>query len=294
MQTITMLALAAIATTAVPSTAYYLSMPSDDPHSDTLRGYGFIPINPPSTLISVGSLYYVDSKVRSFTAICHAEKSDLDIFTKTSPSWEMQQSLARSGRLATGVDIDLGWLIKTGVDKNYVVKVQSSLTDVLLEEMPLGPSRLIFAKLMEQSQCNQVAMQYIHAGGYVCQGQKILRATAEYKLDRDAQSKLAAKATAAPGEIKEIVKLAVESQAEQTVIDKEGRLFAGKALNYGVSMNPLCLAPTNARFERVLPRTALGRFTNFVLFNVIEPMLPERRDGSKAAQDVAAATMSGI
>jgi hypothetical protein len=49
MQTMTMLALAATVTTAaVPSAAYYWTRPGDDPLGDTLRGYGFVPINPPS------------------------------------------------------------------------------------------------------------------------------------------------------------------------------------------------------------------------------------------------------
>ena len=202
MQTITMLVLAATVTTAVRSTAYYLTKSSDDPHGDVLRSYGYIPIKLPSMLMSVGSLYYVDPKVKDFWAICHAEKSDL-VEVKSSRSVDIQQSLARSGRLATGINIDLGWLIGTSVDKDFVVNVQSSLTDVMLEEMPLGHNWQIFTKLMKQPQCNQVAKQYIHAGGYVCQGQKILRATAEYKLDRDAQSKLTTKATAVAGDIKE-------------------------------------------------------------------------------------------
>jgi hypothetical protein len=127
-------------------------------------------------------------------------------------------------------------------------------------------------------------LQFIHAGGYVCQGQKILRATAEFKLDRDAQSKLGANATATSGDVKEIVKLAVESQSDQAVVDKEGRLLAGRALQYGVSMTPICLAPPNSRFERVLPHTALGRITNFVLFNIVEPILPAKPDHFEVAQ----------
>jgi hypothetical protein len=39
-------------------------------------------------------------------------------------------------------------------------------------------------------------------------------------------------------------------------------------------MNPNCLAPSAARFQRVLPHTALGRVTNFILFNIVEPILP--------------------
>jgi hypothetical protein len=283
MRKMTMLALGA-AVLAVPSAAYYITTPSNDPLGDTLRGYGFVPINPPSNLMTVGSLYYVDSKVRDFTTICTAEKSDLEEAVVSSRSLEMQESLERNGQLATGVKIDVGWLLKGSVDENYVVKVHSSLTDVVLDEIPLGTNWLIFAKLMEKPQCNQIAMQYLRAGGYVCQGQKILRATAEFKLDRDAQSKLGAHATATPGDVKDIVKLAVETQSDQAVVDKEGRLFAGKALEYGVSMTPICLAPPNSRFERVLPRTALGQFTNFVLFNILEPILPARPDHLEVAQ----------
>ena len=285
MRTMTMLALAATVTaTAVPAAAYYLTRPGDDPLGDTLRQYGFVPINPPSNLMNVGSLYYVDSAVKDFKAICHAEKADLDGAVVSSRSWEMEESLERKGRFATGVQVDVGWLLNGGVDKDYVVKVHSSLTDVVLEEIPLGPNWSIFAKLMEKPQCSQVAMQYIHAGGYVCQGQKILQATAEFKLDRDAQSKLATRTRATADNIKDIVKLAVESQSDQSVVDKEGRLFAGTALKYGVSMNPICLAPPNGRFQRVLPRTALGRVTNFVLYNVVEPILPARPDRLELAQ----------
>ena len=278
-----MLALSA-AVLAVPPAAYYVTTPSNDPLGDTLRGYGFVPINPPSNLMTVGSLYYVESKVRDFTTICTAEKSELEQAVVSSRSLEMQESLERNGQLATGVKIDVGWLLKGSVDKNYVVKVHSSLTDVVLDEIPLGTNWLIFAKLMEKPQCNQIAMQYLRAGGYVCQGQKILRATAELKLDRDAQSKLGANATATPGDVKDIVKLAVETQSDQAVVDKEGRLFAGKALEYGVSMTPICLAPPNSRFERVLPRTVLGQFANFVLFNILEPILPARPDHLEVAQ----------
>jgi hypothetical protein len=286
MRTMTMLALAAtVTTTTVPAAAYYWTMPGDDPLGDTLRRYGFVPINPPSNLMNVGSLYYVDSKVKDFKAICNAEQDDLRDSVVSSRSWEMQQSLERNGRFATGVNVDVGWLVNGGLDKNYVVKVHSSLTDVLLEEIPLGSNWLIFAKLMKKPQCSQVALRYIHAGGYVCQGQKILHATAEFKLDRDAQSKLAAGSKATADNVRDIVKLAVESQSEQAVVEKDGRLFAGTALEYGVSMNPICLAPPDGRFQRVLPQTAWGRVANFVLFNIVEPILPAKPDPLKVAQD---------
>lgn len=289
MRKMTRLALVAtVMTVAVPAAVYYFSIPNDDTLGDILRQYGFVPINPPSNLMNVGSLYYVDSEVKDFKAICHADKSDLDGSVVSSRSWDMQENLERKGGLATGVKIDVGWLLNDSVDKNYVVNVHASLTDIVLEEIPLGANWSIFAKLMEKPECSQVAMRYIQAGGYVCQGQKILQATSEFKLDRDAQSKLAANAKATADNIKDIVKLAVESQSDQTVVDKEGRLFAGTALKYGVSMNPVCLAPPTGRFQRVLPHTALGRVTNFVLFNIVEPILPAKPDRLEVAQGTPA------
>jgi hypothetical protein len=67
------------AVVAVPAAAYYLSSGDEDPLSNTLRGYGFVPIKPPSNLMKVGSLYYVDAAVRDFKAICHPARSDLTV-----------------------------------------------------------------------------------------------------------------------------------------------------------------------------------------------------------------------
>ncbi len=283
-----MLALAAIVV-AIPLAAHSVQAPSRDQLGDTLREFGFIPKNPPTTLMTVGSLYYVDSEAKHFVPICIADEDDVKESLRSSPSVELQQSLERKGQLATGISIDVGWLLKGSANNNYVVKVNYSLTDVRVEEIPLGANWQIFGKLMDQPQCSKMAMQYIHAGGYVCQVTSILRATAEFKLDRDAQSKLETSLNATVNDVKDIMKRAVESQGNQDVVDKEGRLLAGKALQYGAALTPLCLAPTNSRFSRVVPSTAMGRFWNYVLFNILEPILPARTDRSDVEQGHAGA-----
>jgi len=285
-----MLALAMVTmAVAIPAVAHFIAKPANDPLGDTLRGYGFVPINPPSNLMSVGSLYYVDAAVKDFKAICHPTKADLDGVVVTSRSWEMEENLERDGRYAADMKIDIGSSFGGGLDQSYAQKVHVSLTAIVLEEIPLGTNWMIFAKLMEKPECSEVAKQYIRAGGYVCQGQKILQATAEYKLDRDTQSKIATNAKAAD-DLRALVKHAVETQGDQSVVERDGRLFAGAALNYGVSMNPVCLAPPDGRFERVLPQTRLGRVINFVLFNVIEPILPTKGGRSEVAQNSGGAT----
>ena len=66
----TMLSLAAVAAAiGVPAVVYYEEMPPSDPLAGELRTYGFIPINPPSTLVEVGSLYYVSEDASDFREI---------------------------------------------------------------------------------------------------------------------------------------------------------------------------------------------------------------------------------
>src|SRR5258708_17024675 len=175
-----------------------------------LGEYGFAPISPPSNLMNVGSLYYVDSQVKDFRAICNAEKDDLKDSVVSSRSWELQRNRERNGRLATGVKVDVGWLLNGGVDKNYVMKVHSALTDIILDESPLGSNWVIFAKLMEKPQCSQVAMRYIRAGGYVCRGQKILHPTAQFQVDRHPPSKRGAHSTAPAHHNNEIAEIGCE------------------------------------------------------------------------------------
>lgn len=290
MRRMIMLALAFSATAvAVPAAAHFWPRSGDDPLGETLYGYGLVPITPPSNLMNVGSLYYVDAAVKEFRAICHAEQADVEDAVTASRSWEIEQQLKRKGRFATNVKIDFGGQIGGDVDNNYVQTVHFSLTDIVIEEIPLGPNWLIFAKLMEKPECNKVAMQYIHAGGYVCQGQKVLQATAEFKLDVDTRNKLVTNAKATDDEIKDIVKAAIETQSEQSVVDRAGRLFAGAALKYGVSMTPICLAPPNGRFQRILPSSTFGRVVNFVLFSILEPLLPPKDDQPKVAEVAHAA-----
>ena len=54
-------------TVAVPAFAYWVQLPASDLLADKLRSYGFYAINPPSTLVDVGSLYYVSEDGRQYT-----------------------------------------------------------------------------------------------------------------------------------------------------------------------------------------------------------------------------------
>jgi hypothetical protein len=274
-----------LATVVIPAAAYSLMRPGDeDPMADTLREFGFVRVPLPSNLMNLGSLYYVDAGLKDFKTTCHARAADLGEDVIMSRSGDIEKNLERKGALASDVTVDFGSLVKGGFGNDYVHRVHFSLTDVVVEELPLDSSLTIYSKLMNEPACSDVALRYIDDAprGYVCQVQKTLRATAEFKLDRDVQNKLEthAKVTEITGKIKQ----AIETQTNVSVVERDGRLFSGTALTYGVSMTPTCMAPSTALFSRTLPQSRLERVVNFVEFDVVEPLWSVHADQSRTAQ----------
>ncbi len=279
----------AIAVVAIPAAAYYLRPPSNDPLADRLRGYGFFPVEPPNTLMDVGGLYYVSADTSEFTPICQAEKADLETTVSKSRSVKIEEDLAQDGGLTAKITLKFGALVDGSSDNSYVQKVHFSLTDVVLQEIPLGSDSLIYAKLMAKPECNSVAAHLVATDGYVCQGQRILRATAEYKFDRDSVMKLGGHADSASGKADDAQPIAVDTQSNQKLVERQGRMLSGSALDYGVVFTPTCLAPEHARFARVLPTTRFGRAMNYMLYHVVEPLLPATNDEVDVAQNAPGA-----
>lgn len=264
-----------VAAVAVPAVAHYVMQPNeDDELGATLRRFGFLPLPLPTEHMRVGSLYYVDSSVRHFRAICRADEADLRDSLEISRAGGVKETALRNGRFNTNVKVEAGSQVNGDLKNNYEQTVQFSLTDVFVEEVALDRNWEIFRKLMSKASCNNAVMEVIHTGGYVCQGQRMLKATAEFKTDFEIQGGIGTK-TKAAADIND-VKLAIETQSDQSVVEKQGRLYAGSALKYAVAMNPICMAPPTGRFTRILPESVFGRIKNYLLFRVIEPIWPSR------------------
>jgi hypothetical protein len=279
---------AAVGTVVVPALGYSLMTPSDeDPMGQTLREIGFVRVPLPSNLMNVGSLYYVDAGLTDFKTACHAASIDLGDNVIVSRSGDIERILERKGGLKTDVAVDFGVLFGATFDDNYVHRVHLSLTDVVVEELPLDRGEDVAVKLMKEPRCDNIAMRFINDAprGYVCQVQKTLKATAEIKLDRDVRDELetSAKVPDVNGKIKE----AIETQTNLSVVERDGRFFTGAALTYGVSMSPTCLAPGTALFQRTLPRNRFDRLVNFVKFDMVEPLWPVHADETKTAEEKA-------
>lgn len=276
--------LVAAAAVGVPALYHYWTQPAEDQLTIVLRDFGFWKNHPPTDNMTVGSIYYVDPEVRFFSVICRADKNDLIGAMTEARSGNVTEDQLRKGRFASDIKVDLGALASGKLGHGYEQKVHYSLSDVFIEEIALGDNRLIFAKVMSKPECQAAVTDVILQGGYVCQGQKVLRATAEYKVDVDRNGGIGADVKINAAELKDAVKQAIETQSDQSVVERSGRLFSGRALKYGVAMNPTCVAPPHGRFARVLPRSKFARLKNFVLFSIVEPLLPAKGDEIETAE----------
>jgi len=276
MRKLAILALSGVLVTSAASAAlyYYTRDTADHQLTDTLRSFGYLPINPPSNLMNLGSLYYVDSEVKFFKTICTADEQDLSGAVIKSPSTKTLADELDSGNFSVGLKLGLGTVGSGGgkLADNFVRKVHYSLTEVELYEIPLGANQKIYSKMMGRAECNDAVMANIDAGGYVCQGQQIMQATVEYDLKLDEGT--SASATADTSEIANAIKATAHPESDVQLTERAGRLVTGSALKYGIAMNPTCLAPPHARYQRVLPKTRFDRFMNFVKFRLLEPILP--------------------
>jgi hypothetical protein len=272
----------------VPLVVSLVHGPSKDPLGDKLHAFGFFPVRPASTLVGVGSLYYVSSDARRFTAICNADKTDVGGYMNESPSPQIEQSLKQSGSFVANIDVALQPMIKGNIDRGFDQTVHFSLTDILIDEITLGDNGLIYAKLMSKPECNQIAMQLLNSDGYVCQGQQILRARAEIETNRSVSENVAGDAGAMFGGSTDGARSQGTTKTDSKLVEHIGLPSADAVLTYGVVMTPTCLAPKTARFARTLPTTAFGGAINYVLYHIVEPLLPAPRDEVDVATNASA------
>lgn len=157
--------------------------------------------------------------------------------------------------------------------------VQFSLNDIIVESISYEASADLFIKMASRPSCGRGIAEALNNGGYVCQGMKVLEATAEYKLDRNTSAKIDAKV--AKDKVNNLIKLAVEAQSGTQVVEREGRMQSGSKLKYAVAMKPKCMLPPNGYFDRILPETRWQEWKNFILFNLIEPFWPHGEEQAR-------------
>jgi hypothetical protein len=239
-----------------------------DALDDLLRTMGFNPINPPSTLIGLGSIYRVSADGREYQTLCPASPELLAGKSVESPSTRtVADQLKRATYKLNG---KLAQQVSDAIGSDQSESVRYSLNDVKLLEIPLSINRTVFATLVSDESCKQEVDYQLNNNEFVCQGQTILAASAEYEV----QSASGMSNAAATEQALQAVKGAVEANTNTEVIRSGAKLTSGTSLDYGIKVNPTCIAPPHARFARRLPRNGFDRFMNFVKLNILEPLLP--------------------
>jgi hypothetical protein len=153
------------------------------------------------------------------------------------------------------------------------------LRDVKIYEIDERNVKYIQQQLMADELCDNVVYDLVERGYYVCQGQVIINATAEYMFDNK-------DSTSVDTAAKEQIKTAIEAQTENhaDLQERYNGFQTGSKLNYGVVMSPLCIAPKNAMFKRELPLSPAQKIANYVKFDLIEPIFASREDASATAK----------
>jgi hypothetical protein len=263
----------------VPGLLYMMAKPSyeQDKLEEMLSEIGFLPIKPPSNLLTLGSIYAIDQQVRFFQLICPASVDDIKEAVLQSPSEHTIASQLSRTNYSAGLSGKMSDLTgSAGGTDDFLSKVQLKFTDVSVFELNLERSFEVHEKLMSRKSCDSAVQAALRAGGYACQGRALLQASAEYNIDQKDIKSAALESGIDPAVAKKAVVEAAKAGSALVLQDNNNKLSTGIALHYGVSMNPTCIAPKGAYFPRVLPRTQFQRMINFIKFNILEPLLPGR------------------
>src|SRR5829696_8628921 len=97
----TIQALVLTALLALVSAIYFFDKLSPDHELDkTLKEMGFLPVNPPSNLLGIGSLFHVDPKVKFFRTVCRADPAYIETVVIDPPGIKMLADVLERGTFA--------------------------------------------------------------------------------------------------------------------------------------------------------------------------------------------------
>jgi len=272
---------AVLISVAVPAAIYAAAKPEDQ-FNVALRDFGYRPLSLPTSDMSVGVLYKIDSKARFFDVVCEINADDLAGAVKRARSAEMTAHLLTDRQFDSRIKVELAGLLEGAGKLSESQTVRFSLNDVIVESISYEASADLFIKMANRPSCERGIAEALNNGGYVCQGLKVLEATAEYKLDRNTLSRL--DANVPKEQVNKALKVAVEAQGGTEVVEQQGRMQSGKKLKYAVAMKPKCMLPPNAYFDRILPESRWQEWKNYVLFNLIEPFWPHNDEPVRSAE----------
>jgi len=229
--------------------AVYLHTPPNK-LNEAISAIGFHPITPPMLLRAPGSIYHVSANGQDYDMLCEVAPNRLIGVTRTSSSATQVTSELRKAQYS--LDSKVVRSIESRADAQLAESLRLELDDVQVLEVSLEDLAIIADELFHRESCDRVVRQYLENGEYVCQGQRVLKASTKY---------VAAYDNAATGSLEHTTDL-IRNKIDPTVSIQGDQSISGANLYYGMKLAPRCLSLRDAVRQPRPPLSFWDRLVN--------------------------------
>jgi len=218
--------------------------------NEAITAIGFHPITPPVLLRAPGSIYHVSPNGQDYDMLCEVSPDRLVGVTRTSSSATQVTSELRKTQYS--LDSKVVRSIQSHTDAKLAEAVKLELDDVQVLEISLEDLSIIAEELFRRESCDREVKRYLENGEYVCQGQRVLKASTKY---------VAAYDNSAAGSVEQTTDL-IKNNFDPTVSIQGGQSLSGANLYYGMRLAPRCLSLQDAKRQPRPPSSLWDRLVN--------------------------------
>ncbi|SCB36050.1 hypothetical protein GA0061099_1005416 [Bradyrhizobium yuanmingense] len=229
--------------------AIYLQKPPNR-LNEAISAIGFHPITPPMLLRAPGSIYHVSANGRDYDMLCEVSPDRLVGVTRSSASTTQVTSELRRAQYA--LDSKIVHSIQSRTDAKLAESLRLELDDVQVLEISLEELAIIADELFQRESCDREVRRYLENGEYVCQGQRVLKASTRY---------VAAYDNTAAGSVQHTTDL-IRNHFDPTVSVQGGQSVSGANLYFGMRLAPRCLSFKDAKRQPRPPLSLWNRLVN--------------------------------
>jgi hypothetical protein len=218
--------------------------------NEAIINIGFYPITPPMLLRAPGSIYHVSANGQDYDMLCEVAPERLMGVTRVSSSTSQVTSELRKAQYQ--IDSKVIRSIESQVDAKLAESVRLELDDVQVLEVSLEDLSIIADELFHRESCDRVVRQYLENGDYVCQGQRVLKASTKYITTSDDK---------ATGSLQQTTAV-IKNNFDSTVSIQGGQSVSGDNLYFGMKLAPRCISLRDAKRQPLPPLTVWDRLVN--------------------------------
>ena len=202
---------------------------ANDEIASTVTEIGFQPVKPANKLRGPGSIYVAEDQ-SFYHQVCTAHAADLEGLVQTSPAQAQVRERLEKGKFAW--DGDLVRLLNTKLGGSRITSIKYSLSDVMVHEIADDVLKGLERKLMQNSDCEDVVVQYYKHNRKICSGYAALSASVSFKVYTEVTADIDLQL------VKEHLEQHTGGQIQMVSKDE----FSGENLFYGVRLSDIICA----------------------------------------------------